>query len=145
MKCIIALWSLVVMVTILELPLALADVPLAHLDQKTIDACIAESGVNAEETEILLKDDLEHLDESKFSHSMKCFHFCFYSKLGFFDENGNPIASKFITFMSGRYPDKKDKVEAAITKCKALTDPNPCEYAFNFEICMAHTLELGKW
>ncbi|XP_013109953.2 uncharacterized protein LOC106088809 [Stomoxys calcitrans] len=131
--------GLLVLLGCLQLPMV-SGLDTAALG-KVAEVCVKESGISPEEKKVLLADEMEKIDEKDFSHNMRCFQLCFYKQLGIIDANGDPIVEPFIKFMESRFTDKKDKVKPAIAKCRAITDADPCEHVFKFEVCMAHAIE----
>ncbi|XP_061399882.1 general odorant-binding protein 56a-like [Musca vetustissima] len=109
--------------------------------KKIVTECIKESGISGEESKIIMADDLEKIDESKFTDKMKCYMLCFYQQLGIVDSAGKPKVGPLIAFMEERYADKKEKVKPAVTKCGSIKDPNLCVHVFKFERCIAQTVE----
>ncbi|XP_075167493.1 uncharacterized protein LOC142239586 [Haematobia irritans] len=112
---------------------------------RVAETCRLETNITADESNLIITDEFEKLDENSMSHNMKCFLLCFHREFGVIDANGDPIEKEFLNFIEIRFANKKDKVAPALAKCKALTDSDPCEHTYKFEMCMAHTIEGDKW
>lgn len=103
--------------------------------------CVKESGISGEESKLIMADNLEKIDEKKFTDKMKCYMLCFYKKLGIVNADGKPNVAPLIAFMEERYDHNKAKVKPAITKCGSIKEANQCEQVFKFERCIAQAVE----
>ncbi|XP_059225680.1 uncharacterized protein LOC131997860 [Stomoxys calcitrans] len=128
----------------LQIPMVFGET-LDEKIERTTEICVNQTGISEEQTDLLMDDEFEHFDEEHFTHDMRCYMHCFHKNFGIIDKDGNPIEKEFVSFMEVRFSQKKDKVMAAMEKCRKIVDPDPCEHVFKFEICMAHTIELDKW
>lgn len=107
---------------------------------KISEQCVKESGVSADEAKVMMADNMEVVDEKTFTNNMKCFLLYFYKKIGILSADGKPVTTALVAFMEERFSDRKDKVKPAIAKCVVVTDPNPCQAIFKFEMCMAEAV-----
>ncbi|XP_013109952.2 uncharacterized protein LOC106088808 [Stomoxys calcitrans] len=121
------------------------DERIAAIVNKAVDECTKETGINKEQTNLIMADAFELLGEDHFSHEMKCFLLCFHRSVGVIDADGGPIEKPFMNFMEIRFSQKKDKIMPALVKCRKVVEADPCEHVFKFEMCMAHTIEGDKW
>ncbi|XP_073811837.1 general odorant-binding protein 56a-like [Musca autumnalis] len=142
MKAIICqLGLMAILVGLVELSQAHTSKELEEMAKKIGAECVKQSGIGADETKLIMADDLEKIDENKFTDKMKCYMLCFYQKIGIVDADGKPKVAPLIAFMEERYDHKKDKVKPAVTKCGSIKEANQCELVFKFERCIAQTIE----
>ncbi|XP_013109963.2 uncharacterized protein LOC106088817 [Stomoxys calcitrans] len=113
--------------------------------KKVTEECMKQTGVSLEQANLIMKDELENVDEKDFSHNMRCYLHCYHLQMNLTEADGTPISSAYVKFMENRFANKKEKVIPALLKCQHVTDPDKCEFLFKFEMCMAHTIEGQGW